>query len=103
VSNEYQREISEDTDFGMKRVRYVRQRGIYDQARALEPRLRARSDHLLGHFLAEQGCDNTRKVIRKRGWTFPELSACRAKWNVRFPMWSWRNPDLERWQAPEED
>jgi hypothetical protein len=103
VSNEYQRELTEDTDIGTKRVRYVRQRGIYDQARALEPRLKGRSDHILGHFLTEQGCDNTHKVLRKRGWTFPELAACRAKWNARFPQWSWRDPTLDRWQAPEED
>jgi hypothetical protein len=57
--------------------------------------LRSVSDHKLGDFLAEQGCDNSRKVMRRRGWTFPELSECRKKWEERFPGWKWRNPNLK--------
>jgi hypothetical protein len=71
---------------------------LFDQARAIEPRLKARNDHVLGHFLTEQGCDNTKKVMRRRGWTFPPLLELRKKWEERFPGWKWRDPHLTEWR-----
>jgi hypothetical protein len=79
--------------------RWVTRLGLYDQARNIEPRLRQRSDHVLGQYLDEHGCDNSRKVMRRRGWKFPELSECRVKWETRFPGWKWRNPKLTEWQT----
>lgn len=94
VSNKYEEEVVVGTH-----DRLVTRLGLYDQARTLEPRLRTMSDHKLGNFLAEQGCDNSRKVMRHRGWTFPELSECRKKWEERFPGFPWRNPKLYKWQV----
>jgi Family of unknown function (DUF5906) len=93
VSNKYEEKIVAYTD------RLVTRLGLYDQARNIEPRLRNVSDHKLGDFLTEQGGDNSRKVMRRRGWTFPELSECREKWEARFPGWKWRNPNLREWQV----
>jgi hypothetical protein len=94
VSNKYEEKVVVGCS-----DRWVTRLGLYDQARNIEPRLRQRSDHTLGQYLAEQGCDNSRKVMRRRGWTFPELVACRKKWEERFPGWTWRNPYLSRWQV----
>jgi Family of unknown function (DUF5906) len=94
VSNKYEEKVT----LGMG-DRLVTRLGLYDQARRLEPRLRSMSEHKLGDFLTEQGCDNSRKVMRRRGWTFPELSECRKMWEARFPDWEWRNPKLTKWQA----
>jgi hypothetical protein len=98
VSNKYEEKVV----VGIS-DRWVVRHGLYDQARNIEPRLRSVSDHKLGDFLAEQGCDNSRKVMRRRGWTFPELTDCRKKWEERFPGWRWRNPKLKTWQAEEAD
>jgi Family of unknown function (DUF5906) len=98
VSNKYEYKVV----VGMS-DRWVAQLGLYDQARNIEPRLRQRSDHVLGQHLAEQGCDNSRKVMRRRGWTFPELTECRKKWEERFPGWKWRNSGLKEWQVEEMD
>jgi hypothetical protein len=100
VSNEYQREIS-STGFG---ARYVRQPGLFDQARSIEPRLKHHtSDHALGRHLTEQGCDNTKKVLRRRGWTFPPLPDCRKRWEARFPGWAWRDLEIEAWRFVDQD
>jgi hypothetical protein len=80
----------------------LKQRGLYDQARTIEPRLKARNDHVLGHFLTDQGCDNSQKVLRRRGWTFPPLLEVRQKWEARFPGWKWRDPSLAEWQRGED-
>jgi hypothetical protein len=98
VSNRYEHKVVVGVS-----DRWVTQLGLYDQARNIEPRLRSASDHKLGDFLAEQRCDNSRKVMRRRGWTFPELSECRKTWEERFPRWKWRNPELTNWQAAEAD
>lgn len=74
VSNKYETTI----DVGSYE-RITTELGLYDQARNVEPRLRPRSDHMLGNYLREQGCDNTKKVMRRRGWAFPPLQECRAK------------------------
>jgi hypothetical protein len=83
--------------------RWVTRFGLYDQARSTEPRLRNMSEHKFGDFLREQGCDNSRKVMRRRGWTFPDLGECRKKWEARFPGWKWRNPNLKQWQIEDAD
>jgi hypothetical protein len=98
VSNKY--EIKIDVD-GYQRV--TTRLGLYDQARSIEPRLRQRSDHVLGDYLSKQGCDNTKKVMRRRGWTFPPLEECRAKWEQRYPGWQWRDPNIAEWRAEEDD
>jgi len=97
VSNKYEEKIVGYTE------RLVTRLGLYDQARNIDPRLRSVSEHKLGNFLAEQGCDNSRKVMRHRGWTFPELGDCRKKWEARFPNWKWRNPNLKGWQVEDDD
>jgi hypothetical protein len=82
----------------------VNQPGLYDQARQIEPRLRNyTNDHDLGRHLREMGCDNTDKVLRRRGWTFPPLQECRAKWEKRYPGWNWRNPEITEWRPEESD
>jgi len=102
VSNEYNREVTETDGYGLPRKRRIRQRGLYDQARTVEPRLRRRNDHVLGHYLSEQGCDNSQKVLRRRGWNFPPLLECRNRWEARFPDWKWRDPLLTEWQYEQE-
>jgi Family of unknown function (DUF5906)/RepB DNA-primase from phage plasmid len=80
----------------------IKQRGLYDQARTIEPRLKPRNDHVLGHFLTDQDCDNSQKILRRRGWTFPPLLEARKKWEARFPGWKWRDPRLAAWQCGED-
>jgi hypothetical protein len=92
VSNEYQT-VEGPYD------KTVRHRGLYDQARMIEPRLkRYVSDHILGRYLKEQGC-KTCRVFRRRGWAFPALPKARADWEVRFPGWRWRDPFRTKWDA----
>ena len=88
----------------ISQIRYVNQLGIYDQARRIEPRLRNfTSDHRLGRFLSEMGCDNNKKVLRRAGWTFPLLTKCRTAWEARYPNWKWRNPEIAEWKAEDGD
>ena len=104
VSNTYQREIEIDVFNGTTQTRYVKQNGLFDQARMIEPRLRYHtSDHRLGIHLAEMGCDNAQKVLRRRGWTFPPLLVCRAEWEKRFPNWKWRDTKITEWRFEESD
>jgi Family of unknown function (DUF5906)/Primase C terminal 2 (PriCT-2)/Bifunctional DNA primase/polymerase, N-terminal len=99
VSNKYEEKVV----VGMS-DRLVTRPGLYDQARSIEPRLRNHtSDHHLGTFLKEQGCSNERKIMRRRGWIFPPLSVCRAKWEKRFPGWPWRDPDIKEWRLEDQD
>jgi hypothetical protein len=71
---------------------------LYDQARSIEPRLRQHgSDHALGSFLKDQGCDNKKKVLRRTGWSFPPFGEARKAWEERFPGWLWHDPDLTDW------
>jgi hypothetical protein len=72
--------------------------GLLTNARKSSPRLRNLSDHLIGAFLAKLGGDNSKKVMRKRGWTFPSLAECRATWMARFPTWKWRDQEVTEWQ-----
>jgi hypothetical protein len=78
--------------------RHVRQLGLYDQARNMVPKLRIASDSILAAYLTKMRCDNTKKVMRHRGWTFPPLDECRAAWLKRYPEWKWRVPELAKWQ-----
>ena len=108
VSNSYQRQIEIENKSGFggttTQIRHVTQLGIYDQARQLEPRLKNYvNDHRLGAHLKEMGCDNTDKVLRRRGWTFPPLTECRAAWVTRYPGWTWRDPAITKWRAEEAD
>ena len=97
VSNAYDEEIT-DGNY----TRTVKHRGLYDQARSVEPRLRGRNDHVLGHYLVAQGCEN-KKVMRRRGWEFPTLPVCRKDWEKRFPEWKWRDPLRVAWSGKQED
>jgi hypothetical protein len=99
VSNKYEYKVVVNLS-----DRWVTQLGLYDQARSIEPRLRNHtSDHQLGAYLKERGCNNEKKVMRRQGWTFPPLSKCREDWEKRFPGWEWRDPNLRDWRSAEED
>jgi Bifunctional DNA primase/polymerase, N-terminal len=104
VSNAYQRQIEVDGSYGTTQIRYINQLGIYDQARLIEPRLKNHiGDHKLSAHLIEMGGDNTKKVLRRRGWTFLPLSVCRATWEKRYPGWKWRDTEITEWRAEEAD
>jgi hypothetical protein len=104
VSNAYQRLVEVDGRFGTAQSRYVNQLGIYDQARLIEPRLRNHTgDHKLAAHLTAMGGDNTKKVLRRRGWTLPPLPVCRATWETRYPGWPWRDTEITEWRAEEAD
>jgi Family of unknown function (DUF5906) len=104
MSNAHDRKVIESDGYGGKRIRYVKQLGLYDQARRMVPRLRQHaSDHALGHFLKkEHGCAS-RKVLQERGWWFPDLLEARKAWETRFPGWSWRDPTIKTWTCSESD
>ena len=93
VSNGY--EVDEDVGFSTRRVK---RKGLFDQAREISPRLKGSSDQALGRYLSKHKCDNTGRVLRKRGWTFPPLDEARADWLAHYPGWKWRDPDLREWQ-----
>jgi hypothetical protein len=102
VSNAYQRQI--EIGAFNPQTRLVNQYGLYDQARSIEPRLKNHtSDAKLGTFLKEMGCSNVRRVLRRRGWTFPPLLQCRAAWEKRYPGWQWRDGEIDGWRAEDED
>jgi hypothetical protein len=105
VSNAYQKEVTTEPSvaFGGTHVRMVHQRGLFDQAKQLEPRLRNISDQKLGRHLTDMGCDNTKKVLRRQGWWFPPLADRRKAWEAKYPGWKWRNPELTEWQPEEDD
>jgi hypothetical protein len=99
VCNAYDAEVG-----GPFHSRMVKRLGLFDQARTLVPKLRHHAnDTELGRYLGAQGCDNTKKVMRRQGWTFPPLTECRAKWDKRFSGTKWRNTAISEWQAEEAD
>jgi hypothetical protein len=106
VSNAYDRTVEAGTSklavegsiVQTPHYRHVKQLGLYDQARSMVPKLRNASDAALAGHLTKMGGENTKKVMRRRGWTFPELDACRAAWLKRYPQWQWRDPELAKWQ-----
>lgn len=102
VSNAYQRSIR--VEGTASQTRQITQPGLYDQARALEPRLKIyTSDLALADHLTKMKCTNITKVLRKRGWTFPPLAECRKEWVKRYPGWVWRDPEIAAWRAEETD
>ena len=104
VSNAYPRLFEFDGGFGNTQPRFTNQLGIFDQARLIEPRLKNRtSDHRLAAHLTAMGGDNAKKVLRRRGWTLPSLSVCRATWEKRYPGWPWRDTEIAEWRAEEAD
>jgi hypothetical protein len=104
ISNGYMKEVEEVSNNGNTYTRHVKQNGLYDQARIIEPRLKFHhSDHRLGLHLGEMGGTNEKKVLRRRGWTFPPLLVCRAEWEKRFPKWRWRDPAITAWRAEDAD
>src|SRR5262249_20977803 len=96
VSNRYEEEVIEIDAYGQEHKRTVRRDGLYDQARRISPRLKAVSDHALGHYLSDQHCENA-WVRRRRGWQFPPLNECRERWNARFPETIWRDQKTTKW------
>jgi hypothetical protein len=98
-SGKYDVAVKTDGNFD----RFVTRQGLYDHARTSEPRLRNVADRRFGDFLTKMGCDNEKKVLRRRGWTFPYLSECRKAWEQRFPNWKWRSPNLEDWTVEDKD
>ncbi len=100
-------EIETNSSYGdtSTQIRHVSSSEFTTRQEQLEPRLKKdhTSDHRLGAHLKEMGCDNTEKVLRRRGWTFPPLPECRAAWIKRYPDWKWRNPEIMEWHAEETD
>src|SRR5262245_49080389 len=85
ISAEYADEIEEAIGYGGTRTRTVRHEGLFEQARRISPKLKAVTDAALGRYLTnEQGCKRA-WVHRERGWQFPPLADCRARWLERFP------------------
>jgi Family of unknown function (DUF5906) len=97
-SGDYEEKVNDDdSNF----PRHITRPGLFSRARSIEPRLRNHtSDHALGKYLKKQGCISREKkrVLRKTGWEFPELTDCRKAWVKRFPGHQWRDPDLIEWQ-----
>jgi hypothetical protein len=102
ISNRYEDEVIESDGFGGQRKRTVRRDGLYDQARAISPKLKGTSDTALGRYLRDHGCNNA-WVRRHRGWQFPPLAECRARWLERFPMTTWHDPQTLDWTCEGED
>jgi hypothetical protein len=103
ISNKYEEEEDMGTDgFGVRKTRMVWREGLYDQARRISPKLKARSDAALGRYLRdkERGCKNA-WVRRDRGWQFPPLADCRARWLERFPDTKWDDLNLADWTVGE--
>jgi hypothetical protein len=101
ISTKYEEEIEEPTGWGGTRKRTVWHEGLFDQARQISPRLKGTSDTALGLYLRDQGCKR-RWVRRERGWQFPPLAECRARWLERFPDTKWDDLDLEDWTVGED-
>jgi hypothetical protein len=104
VSNRYEEELEEPSGgyYGGKRRRTVRRDGLYDHARRISPKLRDETDAAFGRYLKKQGCQRAR-VLRRRGWQFPQLSECRAHWRTRFPTTDWPDPEVKKWKTELED
>ena len=88
----------EEKEESVNSSRMVKRKGLYDQARDMSPRLKGYTDHLFAAALSKQGCTNDQKVMRRRGWTFPDFVEARAAWEARFRGWQWRDPILSEWQ-----
>ena len=96
VSCAHPRKITETDNYGLPRTHTVKHPGLYDQARASSPKLKAASDHAIANFLKERGCTHG-WPLRHRGWT-SSLASARAEWMNRFPGTEWTDPELNGWQ-----
>lgn len=72
--------------------------GLFDVARDRDSRLRHISDQVLAGCLSKWGCIPWRDS-QARGWEFPPLKDCRARWEEKYPGWEWQHPELLEWQA----
>ena len=70
--------------------------GLYDLARE-QPSLRHVDEQVLASHLKQWGFIPWRNS-QTRGWEFPPLSQCRARWEEKYPGWKWQHPDLIEWQ-----
>jgi hypothetical protein len=70
--------------------------GLYDLARE-QPSLRHMDEQVLASHLKQWGLTPWRNS-RARGWEFPPLWQCRARWEEKYPGWKWQYPDLTEWQ-----
>jgi hypothetical protein len=96
ISNRYEEEVEVGTDgYGGKRTRMVKRDGLYDHARRMSPKLRNETEAAFGRYLSDEQRGAERAWPgRHRGWRFPPLSVCRAKWLNRFPQTTWRDPGV---------
>jgi len=99
ISGDYQARKSEGylTD-NTKKTWFEKRKGLYEQARTSSPGLKKETDAAFGRYLARQACESG-WVRRRRGWQFPPLDQCRAKWLERFPLTVWRDPEAKAWQG----
>jgi hypothetical protein len=72
--------------------------GWFDLARDRVPALRRVNDQVLAARLKTWGCTPWRNN-QVRGWQFPPLLECRARWEQKYPEWKWQHPDLVEWQV----
>jgi hypothetical protein len=70
--------------------------GLYDFARE-QPSLRHVDEQVLASHLRQWGLTPWRSS-QARGWEFPPLLQCRARWDEKYPEWKWQHPDLTAWQ-----
>jgi hypothetical protein len=71
--------------------------GLFDIARQRVPSLRRVNDQVLASHLKKWGCKPWRNS-KLRGWEFPPLSECRARWEEKYPRWDWEHPEITEWQ-----
>jgi hypothetical protein len=102
ISNKYEEELTESDGYGGDRKRTMKRDGLYDQARAVSPKLKGYTDAALGRYLKQQNCGNA-WVRRHRGWQFPPLAECRKRWLERFPMTVWNDSETKEWTTGGED
>jgi hypothetical protein len=70
--------------------------GLFDLARQRVPALRHLDDQVLAGHLRKLGCTPWRSS-NQRGWEFPPLVECRAKWGHKYPNWNWNHPEVTEW------
>jgi Family of unknown function (DUF5906) len=74
--------------------------GLFDMARERVPSLRRLDDQVLAGHLKKLGCKPWRNSTQ-RGWEFPPLPECRAKWEEKYPGWKWNHPEATEWVTGE--
>jgi hypothetical protein len=88
-------------------LREIQVPGLLSRARKLDPhRGRYVTGAAFGRTLGARGCVKTKIAYRdrqRRTWRFPPLKVARAAWEERFPGWQWSEPEIEEWQAGEEE